>query len=241
MSPRLARSDVIIRGAGGGGGTNHNILSATHPDSLAAAVVRGDVIVGNATPAWARLAVGAAARYLRSDGSDPLWNVLAAADLSGTVAIANGGTAGATAVAARGNLGNAFMLMPHFWWNAVNPADSTTYYLSILGSLITSETHRTQFIIPGACQIARFTFWAHVAGTLGSAETATITLRVNAVDTALTFSQAFDAANVGPTSSPGAITLAADDKISVSIGTPAWVTNPTNVVAGYSLRLLDNQ
>ena len=45
-------------GAAAAGGSNHNILSATHLDSLAASVVRGDLIVGNSTPAWARLARG---------------------------------------------------------------------------------------------------------------------------------------------------------------------------------------
>src|SRR5436190_15059667 len=40
--------------------TAHNILSTTHGDTLAASVVRGDLIIGNSTPQWARLAVGAA-------------------------------------------------------------------------------------------------------------------------------------------------------------------------------------
>jgi len=44
---------------GGGGGADHNILSATHLDTLAAAVVRGDLALGNLTPKWARLSVGA--------------------------------------------------------------------------------------------------------------------------------------------------------------------------------------
>jgi hypothetical protein len=34
---------------------------------------RGDLVVGNATPAAAVLSVGAAAKYLRSDGTDPAW------------------------------------------------------------------------------------------------------------------------------------------------------------------------
>lgn len=50
--------------------TSHNILSTAHGDTLADAVVRGDVIVGNSTPKWARLAKGAAKTVLRSDGTD---------------------------------------------------------------------------------------------------------------------------------------------------------------------------
>ena len=44
----------------------HNILSATHGDSLAAAVVDGDVVIGNATPAWSRLAVSVPAANVRN-------------------------------------------------------------------------------------------------------------------------------------------------------------------------------
>jgi hypothetical protein len=36
--------------------TAHNLLSATHGDTLAASPVLGDIIFGNSTPAWARLA-----------------------------------------------------------------------------------------------------------------------------------------------------------------------------------------
>jgi len=45
-------NEVAIAGAGGA----HNLLSASHLDTLAAAVVAGDVLFGNATPKWARLA-----------------------------------------------------------------------------------------------------------------------------------------------------------------------------------------
>lgn len=49
----------------------HAILNGgTHSDSVAAAVLPGALQVGNATPAWSRLALGAAGTYPRSDGSD---------------------------------------------------------------------------------------------------------------------------------------------------------------------------
>lgn len=44
----------------------HNILSATHGDSLAASVVDGDVMIGNVTPAWSRLAVSIPAANVRN-------------------------------------------------------------------------------------------------------------------------------------------------------------------------------
>ncbi len=58
---------------GGGGAGPHNVLSATHTDSVTAAVVRGDLIVGNSTPAWDRLAVGATGTVLVG-GTDPSWD-----------------------------------------------------------------------------------------------------------------------------------------------------------------------
>ena len=42
--------------AAASGTTTHNLLSATHPDTVAAAPVMGDMIAANGTPAWARLA-----------------------------------------------------------------------------------------------------------------------------------------------------------------------------------------
>ena len=58
------------------GGAAHAILSTTHNDSLAAAVARGSLIYGNATPKWAALAIGTTGYYLKSDGTDAAWAVL---------------------------------------------------------------------------------------------------------------------------------------------------------------------
>jgi hypothetical protein len=54
--------------------TAHSVLSATHGDTLAASVVRGDLFIGNSTPKWSRLAIGAANTVLKSDGTDVSWN-----------------------------------------------------------------------------------------------------------------------------------------------------------------------
>jgi len=53
--------------------TAHDLLSATHGDTLASGVSRGSLIYGNSTPAWAELAVGVANRILGSDGTDAAW------------------------------------------------------------------------------------------------------------------------------------------------------------------------
>lgn len=58
------------------------------PASLSAASVitaRGALAVGNAAGTPVALAIGAAGRYLRSDGTDPSWAVIAAADLPSAI------------------------------------------------------------------------------------------------------------------------------------------------------------
>jgi len=86
----------------------HNLLSATHGDTVAASPVRGDILVGNVTPAWDKLTIGPLGAFLQSDGSDPLWSTagdtltsLNASSLSvgivptarlPTIGVANGGT-----------------------------------------------------------------------------------------------------------------------------------------------------
>ncbi len=51
----------------------HDLLSTTHGDTLAAAVTRGSVPVGNSTPKWAELVLGTDQFFLGSDGTDVLY------------------------------------------------------------------------------------------------------------------------------------------------------------------------
>lgn len=68
----------------------HALLSASHTDTLAATVVRGDLIIGSAVPQWTRLPIGAAYGVLTSNGSDPAWST--APTLTGlSVNMPNGG------------------------------------------------------------------------------------------------------------------------------------------------------
>ena len=68
-------------------GADHNLLSATHLDTLAAAVVRGDILIGNSTPKWARLAL-TANRVLKSDALDVIWGLIVNADVDAAAGIA---------------------------------------------------------------------------------------------------------------------------------------------------------
>jgi len=90
--PDSGTTGWIVGTTTGGGGAPHALLSATHTDTSAAAPVRGDIIVGTAAPLWARFPIGVVGTYLRSTGLDPAWSGILAADLSGIVALANGGT-----------------------------------------------------------------------------------------------------------------------------------------------------
>lgn len=70
-----------------GAGTNHEILSATHTDSLAASVLRGDIIIGNSTPKWARLAKGAQYTALIMGANDPAWALITNNSIDAAAAI----------------------------------------------------------------------------------------------------------------------------------------------------------
>lgn len=48
----------------------HNLLSATHSDATVSAVTKGDLVVGNSTPAWDDLAVGHNGAALTADSAE---------------------------------------------------------------------------------------------------------------------------------------------------------------------------
>jgi hypothetical protein len=75
------RVNVEIASSGGGG--VHDILSATHSDTLAAAVVAGDIIIANATPKWSRLAKGTLNYVLKMGASLPGWGQVDWGELTG--------------------------------------------------------------------------------------------------------------------------------------------------------------
>ncbi len=63
--------------------TAHNLLSATHGDTLTTAVVKGAIPYGNATPKWGALSPNTTAtkKWLYETSSVPDWGVIEAADL----------------------------------------------------------------------------------------------------------------------------------------------------------------
>ena len=68
------------------GGGAHVLLSATHTDTLADTVIAGDLLIGNATPKWARLAAGAVGQIMEMGAALPGWGrkiTISASDPSG--------------------------------------------------------------------------------------------------------------------------------------------------------------
>jgi hypothetical protein len=65
--------------------TPHNILSTTHGDTLADTVVRGDLLTGNATPKWGRLAKGTSGNLLGYNATDVVSNTLAGWGIQATL------------------------------------------------------------------------------------------------------------------------------------------------------------
>jgi hypothetical protein len=57
-------------------GTVNILDSDSHGDTLTGTVVRGDLIIGNSTPKWSRLARGTSGAFIRNDGSDVQWSTL---------------------------------------------------------------------------------------------------------------------------------------------------------------------
>jgi hypothetical protein len=74
---------------------NNLVSGATGTLSMLTAV-RGDLLYGNATPAWAKLAVGGAGTVLTSNGTDVSWTAPASGGLSdgdyGDIVVSGGGT-----------------------------------------------------------------------------------------------------------------------------------------------------
>ena len=86
---------TTLLAAAGGGTTPHNLLSTTHPDTVAASPTRGSIVAGDATPAWAR--VTPTTGFVQYNGTDTIFSTslangtsIPAANLTGTIAAISG-------------------------------------------------------------------------------------------------------------------------------------------------------
>jgi hypothetical protein len=112
-----------------------------------------------------------------------------------------------------------------------NPVDATTYFagsLSALGAGTTAAERRVYIPRPGVIQVAYLYFLT--AGTLGSSETSSISIRVNdTTDYLITNAVALDARSKALNNSGMSVGVQAGDYVELKWVTPTWVTNPTTV------------
>ncbi len=120
--------------------TAHNVLSATHGDSVAGTVVRGDILFGNDTPKWDRLAFPATptGKLLQATATDVAWStnpltIGASASVSGS----NTGDQTLSSLGAQAKLnGTGFVKAS----GTTVSYDNSTYLTSLSGALLETGT-----------------------------------------------------------------------------------------------------
>lgn len=111
-----------------------------------------------------------------------------------------------------------------------SPADATTYYFGSMyaSALPTSATAR-KLIIPRTGTVRRIDIVVNNVGTAGSAETSTMSFRLNdTTDTAINASIVTNANGVFSNTALS-IAVTAGDFFNIKWVTPTWATNPTGV------------
>ncbi len=120
-----------------------------------------------------------------------------------------------------------------------SPADATTYYAGSAGVVIgsTEGVHRIYIPKAGTIRAAYVTFIN--TGTIGTSETSTVSLRLNATtDTTISAAVTNNAALNIPTSvskTDLAVEVAQGDFIEIKWVTPTWVTNPGTVIIQFNI------
>lgn len=113
-----------------------------------------------------------------------------------------------------------------------SPADATTYYFGqYQGSVVgdTSEVH-SRLYFPKAGIIKAIFIYIENSGTAGSAETSTMSFRLNATtDTTISAAVTTNAASNAFNNQALNIAVAAGDFGIIKWVTPTWVTNPTTL------------
>jgi len=114
---------------------------------------------------------------------------------------------------------------------ALNPADSTTYYFGSAYSQTPPTSAATRRLwIPRAGTIRAVYGHFAVGGTLGSAETITVYIRVNnTTDATVSSTAAMSAATNTWSNASMTQAVSAGDYIEVKFVCPAFATNPTSV------------
>lgn len=193
-----------------------------------------DVLVGGAANAIASVGPGSAGQVLQSGGNaaNPAYSTAtypATAGTSGNVLTSNGTNWTSAAPAASGG----FEI--HASYTTTNPSDATTVYLQAIGS-VTTQNASTRFYFTKSYTITKLYGVNTVAGTLGSSENTTFSIRLNnTTDTTVTSTLKFDATSTTFNNTSLSISVVAGDFIEFKLAYPTWVTNPTSVAFSVSL------
>ena len=163
-------------------------------------------------------------------------------------------TIGGGGVRLHANQAITFVFTQTVWWQTAgpqghslvaqgasfNPSDATTYYFGAFGDLAPSTTAASQRIyIPRAGFLTYASLFINVAGTLGTNETSTVSVRLNnTTDTTLSSAVTCDAVAQEFHVTDLGITVAQGDYVELKWITPTWATNPTTVRVSARLLLL---
>ena len=110
----------------------------------------------------------------------------------------------------------------------VSPADGTTYYYGSIVNIVSSVDGDGRLSIPKTGTIKAIYITVTNQGTTGSAETSSISFRLNQTTDTLITSSFVTNASVGVFSNTGLnISVTAGDTYEIKWVTPNWVTNPT--------------
>lgn len=121
-----------------------------------------------------------------------------------------------------------------------NPADATTYFIANGVSLtsFTSSVGSSRYIFAKSGTIAKCYGVLTVQGTLGTAGSSTISIRLNnSSDTTVTSSLAATASANTFNNTGLSIAVVAGDYIEIKMLTPTWATNPTTVALSLAIEV----
>lgn len=153
--------------------------------------------------------------------------------VTGSLPIANGGTAGTTAATARTNLGTQYTIQSQAT-NTVGtgtPSNATTYYWG-WNMFNQNNTTEGKFImrVPISGTITSIRYEQGVYGTLGTSETSSLWIRVNnTTDLLVSSSIVCNAVNSNYVSGVLSQAVSAGDYLEVKWTTPTWVTKPVTI------------
>lgn len=184
--------------------TNALLDGSLHSDTAAGTVVRGDVIVGNSTPAWSRLAKGTANQVLSMDSSatDVVW----ADDMGYTL--------------------NVQALTS-------SPADAATIYFGQLPKAPVTVAATSKVYVREAGTIRSANIYNY-SGTAGTNENWSVYIRKNNTTDYLIQTVGAATNGRVFSSSTMNISMSAGDYFEIKAINPTWGTNPlTSVFGGY--------